>query len=1295
MKTRFLIAAFLLPVSFCYSLNVKFYDINSIHGITMREVASVCKDRNGFIWASSKSGILRLTDNSCHTYQLPYETPNIIYTKLLYDNDSLLAFTNNGQIFHYNAVYDRFDLLVDIRKPLNDTHLVLNRIAVDSNGSILIAASSGLYKYQDHKLISVGREKYTEVHDFIWLDDVNLLMGTNNGFWLMNSHSLTDRQIFKYTDDNALKVTRFHYDQAEGMIWVGTSADGLYLYDLTSNTLRQSPLQPFPKQPVHAIAAITDSTVMVGIDGQGMWEMTNDGQKVLNIYKEEPDNPLSLKGNGVYDIFIDKQKRVWVCTYSGGLSFFDQESADVTQITHQINESNSLSNNNVNKIIEDSRGNIWFATNNGVSRWNVSTNSWRTYYQDVRDQAQVFLSLCEDMDGNIWAGTFSSGVYVFDGNSGREIAHYSSTDGFSSLTNDYIFDIFKDSNGDLWLGSPLGQPFRYIAKEHRFIAYPFQPVYAITDLSPDNLLFACTYGLLMMDIYTGQTRTILDGYILHDLVVAEDNIWMATSGDGLVRYNLKDNTLEKFTTNEGLLSNYVNSILRAGKYLWLGTESGLCKFDTEEKNVEIFSSQPPFFNVSFNQNAALTLTNGQLIWGTSSGALMFEPEAVLFSPSKGRIYYQDIIISGRSLRNNPNFSLTSPLDKLQEISLRYDQNTLTLEFLPIGAASLSSKFAWKMEGIDEEWTQPSGSRAITYASMPGGEYSLKIRMYDNSMKQIIQERSLQIQITPPWWKAVWFRFIAFFVIAAILAFLLRYYINRIRQHHAEDKIRFFTNMTHDIRTSLTLINAPIEELSKEKNLSDEGRCYLNLATEQAERLSSVANQLLDFQKADIGKSHIFWAMNDLVRIVSQRKLMFDAAASKQRIKLLFSSNCESYLTAVDELKIEKVIDNLLSNAIKYSHPDGEVLINLKCEPNRWILEVRDQGLGISENAQQKLFREFYRGDNVVNSTIVGSGIGLLLVKNYVAMHGGTVSLKSRENEGSLFRITIPYKEVPVTEPSSSSEVQPDENHTNVQTVNDIASQTNHHLSDQKEHLMIVEDNDDLKTFLQRSLQNRYQITVAKDGEEAWKIIQKRIPDLIISDVMMPNMDGFELCRLIKSTYETSHIPVMLLTALNEKSQQLQGLGLGADDYLTKPFDMTLLRQRISNIIQNRKVIKEKALRLINDNGGGPIYLNELNNKFVRKAVSIVNTNIDNPQFNKEIFASEMNVSTSLLYKKLKSLTDLPPSDFIKGIRMNQALKLLQSGKYAITEVSVLCGFSSVKYFSTTFRKHFGKPPSKL
>ncbi len=1295
MKIRFIIVAFLFSVFYSYSSNVKFYDINSIHGISMREVASVCRDKNGFIWASSKTGVLRLTDSSNHFYQLPYETANIIYTKLLYEKDSLIAYTNNGQIFHYNAVYDRFNLIIDIRKPLKDSHLVLNRIAIDKNGAILIAASTGLYKFQDNKLIKLAKEKYTDVQDLSWYDDTHLLMATNNGFWLMNTHSLSDRQIFKYTDSNPIKVTKLYYNKPDKMLWVGTNSDGLYLYDISRNIISKSPVDPFPKQPINAIEANTDSTIMVGIDGQGIWELSKDGSRVLNIYKENADNPLSLKGNGVYDIFLDPNKRVWVCTYSGGLSYFDQGSADVTQITHQINHPNSLSNDNVNQIIEDSRGNIWFATNNGVSCWNIATNNWRIYYQNLQDQAQVFLSLCEDRNGNIWAGTYSSGVYLIDGKSGREIDHYSSEKQNSNLTNDYIFDIYKDSHGDLWMGSPLGQIFRYVENEKRFVAYPFQPVYAFAELSSGNLLLACTYGLCLMNKQSGETRTILDDYLLYDLVVNDDDVWMATSGDGLLRYNLKDNSIEKFTIDAGLPSNYVNSILRDGKYLWLGTESGLCKFDIEEKNVMVFSSLPHYFNVSFNQNSSVKLTNGQLLWGTSSGALMFEPDAMLFSSSTGRIFFQDIVISGRSLRINPLFSIDSPVDELQEISLKYDQNNLTLEFLPIGTTSLYAKFSWKMEGIDDEWTQPTNSRAITYASMPDGDYSLKIRMYDSSLKQIINERSLQIHITPPWWNTVWFRLLLFMSGIAILIFTLRYYINRIRQHHAEDKIRFFTNMAHDIRTSLTLINAPIEELNKEKELSTDGRYYLNLATEQSARLSYVANQLLDFQKVDIGKGQAFFVMADVVKIVNQRKSMFGAAAKKNDINLQFTSNRGSYLTAVDELKIEKVVDNLISNAIKYSHPGGKVEIELTCDPNKWVLEVKDQGMGISENAKKKLFREFYRGDNAVNATIVGSGIGLLLVKNYVAMHNGSVSLDSRENEGSLFRITIPYKEVSTSSPRLSDDVQQSAFPKSQTGIVDESTAEKILEGDRSEYLLIVEDNEDLKEFLQQSLQSRYKIATAKDGAEAWDMIQTKIPDLVISDIMMPHMDGFELCRLIKSTFETSHIPVILLTALNEKSQQLQGLGLGADDYLTKPFDMRLLHQRISTIIQNRKIVREKALRLIDEEEGKSVYLNELDDQFVKKAVSVVHAHMDNAQFNKDTFASEMNVSSSLLYKKIKSLTDLSPIDFIKSIRLNHALKLIQSGKYTITEVSELCGFSSVKYFSAAFKAHFGKSPSKL
>lgn len=1293
MKTPSVIVALFLSAFFIYSSNEKFYDINTIHGISMREVASICEDGNGFIWASSKSGILRLTENSYHIYSLPYESPNIIHTKLLYEKDSLLAFTNNGQIFHYNTIFDRFDLLIDIRKPLNNYHLVLNRIAIDSKGSILIATSNGLYKYQDEKLIPLGKDKYSDIHDFVWLGEDQLFMGTNNGFWLVNTLSITDRQIHKYNEDNPLNVNRLYYHKSHETVWVGTSDNGLFLYDLDNNSLSQVPINSFPKLPVNAITENTDTTMVVGTDGQGVWELTNDGMSVLNIYKENSDNPLSMKGNGVYDILVDKNNRIWVCTYSGGLSYFDQKSADIVQITHLINNPNSLSNNNVNKIIEDSRGNIWFATNNGVSHWNVSTDNWRTYYKDLENQAQVFLSLCEDSKGNIWAGTFSSGVYVIDGTTGKEIAHYSSQDETSTLTNDYIFDIYKDNQGNLWLGSPLGQIFRYVTNEKRFEPYSFQPVYAFTELSHGNLLLACTYGLLLMDMKTGQTRTILDGYLLHDLIVVEDNVWMGSSGDGLLRYNLSDNSLEKITVNEGLPSNYVNSILRDKDHLWLGTESGLCKFDMQRKDVEIISSPPSFFNVSFNQNAVLKLANGKLIWGTNNGALMFEPDAMFFSPSDGRIYYQDIVISGRSIRDHPNFTLTSPVDELQDISLRYDQNTLTLEILPIGATTYSSKFAWKMDGIDDDWTLPTNSRAITYANIPTGKYSLKIKMYDNSLKQIIQERSLLIHITPPWWKTTWFRLLIITISLALISLVLRLYINRIRQQHAEDKIRFFTNMAHDIRTSLTLIKAPMEELFNEKQLSNNGRYYLNLATEQAGRLSSVANQLLDFQKVDIGKGQLFLVMSDLVKVIRQRKSMFEAAALKKNVKLLFITNRDSYLTAIDELKIEKIVDNLISNAIKYSHPESEVEIKLTCETTKWILEIKDYGLGISETAQKKLFQEFYRGDNAVNSTIVGSGIGLLLVKNYVSMHEGTISLESKEKEGSLFRINVPYKEVPTTSPTLLEATVNDELQRS--TTDEKSTSEYEQVSSKKNDLLIVEDNEELKLFLLHSLQNIYNVHLSKDGVEAWELIQKKLPDLIISDVMMPNMDGFELCRLVKSTYETSHIPVILLTALNERSHEQQGLGLGADDYLTKPFDMSLLQQRIHNIIQNRKLTSDRTLRFIEEDTSAAIYLNELDDQFVKKAVKVVNAHMDNPRFNKDEFASDMNVSQSLLYKKIKSLTDLSPTDFIKNIRLNHAVKLIQTGKYSITEVSEQCGFSSAKYFSAAFKKHFGKPPSKI
>jgi signal transduction histidine kinase/DNA-binding response OmpR family regulator len=637
----------------------------------------------------------------------------------------------------------------------------------------------------------------------------------------------------------------------------------------------------------------------------------------------------------------------------------------------------------------------------------------------------------------------------------------------------------------------------------------------------------------------------------------------------------------------------------------------------------------------------------------------------------------------------------SPLNEKTELKLNYDQNTLEFELIPIGVLSSGFKYSWKMDGLDNDWTSPANRRIITYTNLPAGNFKLRIKMFDSSMSKVIDERILSVHITPPFWASWWFRLILLSLIVGVVYFSLKTYANRLKQRHDEDKLRFFTSTAHDIRTSLTLIKAPIEELNKETNLSDNGRYYLNLATEQSGRLSFVATQLLDFQKVDVGKGQVFLVMVDIVNLVRGRKSMFEASAKKKGVELKFTSNEDSFFSAVDELKIEKVVDNLISNAVKYSHHNNVVDIHLECGPDEWSLQVQDYGLGISDKDQKKLFREFYRGDNVVNSKMVGSGIGLLLVRNYVEMHGGEVELISKENEGSMFIITIPYKQVSAT---SVAEYEID-NHLFFEGNQDMEQfeETDTENSVEKRvNLLIVEDNNELQNFLRNSFESIYKVTVASDGKQAWEMIRKKMPDLVISDIMMPNMDGFELCKLIKSTFDTAHIPVVLLTALCERSNQLEGLGLGADDYITKPFDMTMLLQRIKSIIFNRAIVREKALKMISQsNEAEPILVNELNDLFVKKALEIVRLNIDNSDFGKDEFASAMNASPSLLYKKIKTLTGLSPVDFIKAIRLNYSLELLQSRKHTVTEVSELCGFSSVGYFSTVFKKHFGKSPTEI
>lgn len=1274
--------------------NVRFFNLNEEYGISIRETNQVLKDDNGFIWIASKLGVVRYMEDDIRTYQLPFDSEDIITLRLVYKNGVLYAYTNNGQILKYNPIQDKFEMAINVSKVLNNPHLVVTQMLVDEQGRMWLASSFGLFCYDAinglKSLIQSKNIQYSE-----WFDTNRFFYMADGQINLFNTLELSSAKYYGFPKETNYDVSNLFYDQKLHTLWIGTVADGLYYLCNVNGNFKLSNMPQIPNQPVLAIEANSDSTMLIGIDGQGIWKINKYHNEVLGVYKENSDDPHSLKGNGVYDIYCDDNKRVWVCTYSGGVSYFNQANSTVTEITHIVNDPNSLVNNDVNSVLEDSDGNFWFATNNGVSYWNVSTNRWKSFYHNEKEHAQVFHDLCEDDQGRIWAGTYSSGVYLIDRKSGKKLEHFSFEETGGKFNCNFVFDIYKDSQGNIWIGGVGGDLICYLSREDRFISYKNFTVMVMTEYRPGQLIFGTTFGLLLLDTKTGNTTSLVEGYLVSDMLFKDDLIWLCTGGNGVVQYNIKTKAIKNFTFDSGLPSNFVNGISFSKGHFWIGTEHGLCRMNEDGDSILTYNSSPSLSNVSFNQNAHYNLKNGKLIWGTNKGALLFDPDAIKKNQSTGRIFYQNLTISGRSIRESIKPKLESQLDSLQELSLKYYQNTISLEMIPIGVNSSGLKFSWKLEGLDEEWSMPVNNRILSYSNIPSGKYTLRIRMIDNSSTNIIEERSVILRVIPPLWEKWWFKYLILVFVIGLVFFLFAYYIDRLKKQHTEEKVRFFTNTAHDIRTSLTLIKAPVEELTKEKNLTESGKYYLNLAIEQARQLSSVVTQLMDFQKVDIGKEHLLLSMTDIVKLVSNRKIMLDSYAKSKNIELVFVPDRESYTTAVDESKMEKIIDNLISNAIKYSPNNSRIEIELKFLAKKWTFQVKDNGIGIGKKAQRLLFKEFYRGDNAINSKVVGSGIGLLLVKNYVAMHGGNISFSSQENVGSTFQVVIPFKSISeesgaINSPSETPTTNP---------IKEVSQQTESEseIQGSKEmKVLIVEDNDDLLNFLKSTLSNDFKVYTAVDGEKAWELISKKIPDLVVSDIMMPNIDGFELCKLMKSTYETSHIPIVLLTALSEKAEQLHGLGLGADDYLTKPFDMSLLLQRIKSIIRNREVVREKAFKLFKGESADPAILeNVINDKFLKKILEVAKANISNSEFSKDEFASSVNMSSSLLYKKIKSLTGLSPTDFIKTIRLDQALDLMQSRKYTVTEVSELCGFASIGYFSTVFRKHFGKSPTDI
>ena len=638
--------------------------------------------------------------------------------------------------------------------------------------------------------------------------------------------------------------------------------------------------------------------------------------------------------------------------------------------------------------------------------------------------------------------------------------------------------------------------------------------------------------------------------------------------------------------------------------------------------------------------------------------------------------------------------MNAPIDETEEITLTYDQNIFSLDVSSINYDRPSRiLYSWKLEGFYDEWTKPSQSHVIRYTNLAPGKYTLKVRAILLDDGSTLEERSLRIHVQPPFSQTFWAYLLYITILLLVISVIIRYLWMHKDSVLSHEKIQFFINTAHDIRTPLTLIKGPLSEISRTESLTEKGQENLRYAIQSTDSLAELTNKLIDFQKEELYTSSINVSPCELNLYVRNFMESFRPYSHKKNIQLTFTGTNEPIDGWIDKNKMDSILHNLLSNAMKYTPEGGQVSVCLQQRHSVWTLDISDTGIGISAADQKKMFKHLFRGQNVVNQQITGSGIGMLQTYRLVKHHLGTITVDSAENKGSTFHLSFPtdHKKYIHQKDTVSADAVPYQ----VPAPTDTTSYTE---SPQTAlSLLIVEDNPDLRRFLHQSLANDYRIIEAQNGQEALEKINREQPNLIISDIMMPVMRGDDLCQTLKDNMETSHIPIILLTALGDRESILHGLNVKADSYVVKPFDIDILKANIASVLANKEFIRRRFSQLDYHTENLPKEVQEtpglnLDQEFLKKITKLVKKNLGK-EFNVDDLCTEMGMSRSSLYNKVKTLTDLSPSDFVRQIRMKEAATLLQSKKFTVAEVSDMLGYSDPKYFTDIFKKHYGMTPS--
>ena len=1337
--------------------NLFFRHLTTNDGMSNNTVYTICEDTLGFIWIGTRSGLNRFDGHSFRVYDNGNGLRNVFVNTLFRDSKGRIwVGTQGGGLARYE--YETGGFTSFFNDPANPNSISdddVQAIVEDTRGNLWVGTHEGGLNMLDMASGKVARIPVNQglpggfhigrINTMLMENDTLIWIGTLDGLFYHNPAThRTVPFLIKGKPVNA-RVLCLYNEGAENL-WLGTQS-GIVKIDKNLHTAETitSGKSGLSSDLVVDIKKSPDGRLMIATDGGGL-NIFDPVSGEYSVFMNNPNSPNSISNNSVYAIFIDSFKGLWVGNYSGGINYYSEYDWKFQPVKHELNDPNSLSDNHVRCFYQDHQGTLWIGTLGGLNKYNPVTGKFKVYSSDKGDVNSLgsnsVLSIYEDRNDKLWIGTFGGGISILDTrtNTFRKFRHRDDPSG--SLDKANIYSIIETSGDKLCIAS-LGGIYlldRKTDRIQRFLASNSRlsnnTVKVLCKDKSGNVWAGTNMGINRLNPSTGEINvfthsntnpnSLSNNRILSITIAKDGTLWIGTEGGGVSVFDAAAERFSTITTADGLPDNVVNSVLQDDLGIfWLATNKGLVRYDATTRKMRIYTSADGLQANEFNQNAAMKAGDGSLYFGGINGYNVLSPGNLITDFSPPRVILTDLYISNKLVKVGED---QSPLDRQlfleKQIELSYE-SALEIDFASLGFINKGKyQYSYLMKGLSDEWTEFRETRSASYSNLPPGHYTFMVRARNNDGVLSETPASIEIRILPPPWKT-WWAFSLYAAAVLLLLFLfMRYNISWIRvknelilerreKEQIEElnqmKLGFFTNISHEFKTPLTLILGYLDNL-KSSGTYKQPETLVHIE-KNAQRLLILINQLLEFRKAENGLMKLKTTKGNIVQFLTGIKESFSELARINKIQ--FELNVHGIIPEIwfDAEKVEKIMYNLLSNAFKYVNPGGKIEINITCRENEsgrnsggyksyLELVIKDTGHGMSPEDLKNLFNRFYQESKDINKTrnAEGSGIGLAYSKKLVELHHGEISVQSELGAGSSFIIKLPVGKDHLTD----EEIREEVNFQLKMNYNEISgiirdetprNETAQVLSENMPILLVVDDNPAICDVIKEKFSQEFHVIVAENGIEGMVKAQKYVPDVIISDLLMPGMDGIEFCRTIKEEILTCHIPVVMLTAKSDDDSQIRGIRTGADAYIAKPYNPDLLQATIRNLVNSRKVLRNKFYgkeQFI----PSEVVSNKMDEKFLNKLIAMIEDSTDEETIDITALCRENAMSRSALYRKLKALTGNSIQDFIRLVKLRKASRMLIETTLTISEIAYQSGFPNTKHFSTSFRKQFGKTPTE-